>query len=378
MAEVTLNDQPVIQLNLHMPLNGAWSAEIQVATDAEPSVGDEATLGLPGLDLIGRVARAGRNGERLALRVTGGTTDWQAAQDVKHYRETTAAQVLTDLGIETDSAVTDALPFWTRSPGTTGSGIQALARFLGLNWRVNPDGTVRLRAEAPAAVDASGLVEISRDPARGLVECAAEAAVVLPGALVADDSVGDVLYTQDTSDALRVRYYTEGRDRLRGALERVIRWVTRDTLFLGQYTAEVVRQAADGTLDLLPDDSRLRSQGLQSVPIRHGLPGVTVQVPAGERVLLAFDGGDPTQPFAALWHAGQAVKIVFDGGMTIEAAGTQALALATETKARLDLIQSKFDAHTHLTAGTGAPVPPAAPMLIGPLGPIATSKLKGA
>jgi hypothetical protein len=154
----------------------------------------------------------------------------------------------------------------------------------------------------------------------------------------------------------------------------------RDTLFLGLYTAQVVRQAADGTLDLMPADDRLRSQGLQAIPIRHGLPGVTVEVDAGENVLLGFDAGDPSKPYAALWHAGQAKKIVF-GDMTIEAAGNKALALAQETKAALDAIQQAYDAHIHITTATVGLGPPGtiAPTTstVGPIGAIATTKLLG-
>ncbi len=219
-------------------------------------------------------------------------------------------------------------------------------------------------------------MEVQRDDARGLVTLALDTPNVLPGvALPSGDHTGDVLYDFGPS-GLRCRYYTEARARLRGSLERLIRWVTRDSLYLGQYTCQVMAQAGDGSLDLLPDDARLRAEGLQSVPIRHGLPGVTVEVPAGERVLLSFDGGDPSKPYAALWHAGQATRIVFSYG-TVEAAGTQALALAQQTQAALDNLRTQHNAHVHATAALGAPSIPTVPMT--PLGgDLATSKLKGA
>lgn len=364
MADLTLNGQPVLELDLHLPLNGAWSAEVQVAADAELAPGDLVTLGLPELELAGRVVRAGIFAERLRVRLTGGDVDWSAAQPAKHYKNTTTGQVIADVGVTTDQPLTDALAFWTRSPGTVGSTVAAVAEHMGVAWRVNPDGTIRIRAEAPESVDVTGLVETARDPARGLVEAAPESAVVVPGCLAGDDSVGDVLYSQGPDGLFRVRYYTEARARLRHALERVIRWVMRDTLYHGQYTADVVRQAADGTLDLLPHDDRLRGQGLQSVPIRHGLPGVTVEVPAGELVLLGFDSGDPSKPHAALWHPGQVTRVNI-GGET-------AVALSDLVSARLDAIQAAFDAHIHPT-GMGPSGPPPSP--IGPLEPVASEVL---
>lgn len=366
MADVTLNSAPVLELDLHLPVNGAWSAELQVGSDEELAAGDVVTLALPDLELTGRVVRAGAFAERLRVRLTGGEPDWGAAVEVKHYRNTTADQVLADVGVTPDQPTGAQLAYWTRAPGTVGSTVAAIAAHLGHSWRVNPDGTVRIRAESPAAVDLTSAVELARDAARGLVELAPDSAVVVPGVLAGEDEVGDVLYAMGaaTGGAFRARYYTAARATLRGSLERLIRWVMRDVLYLGLYTAAVVRQAADGTLDLLPDDDRLRSQGLQAVPIRHGLPGVTVEVPAGERVLLGFDSGDPAQPYAALWHEGQVTRV--------NIGGTVAVALSTLVSERLDAIQGAFDAHIHPT-GMGPSGPPASP--IGPLEPVASEVL---
>jgi hypothetical protein len=366
----SLNGEPVLEASVHFPMSGAWSAEIQVAAEDAPDPGQVVTFSLAGTDFVARVTRAGIEASRSLVRLTGGAVDWSEARAVKHYRNTDVGQVLSDLGVSTSTALDTDLPFWTRNPGTTGSAVQAIAKQLGVNWRVLPNGTVRLIEEAPAAVDVEDAVETARDPGRGVVTVAVEDSLIQPGVLFGDDSVGDVTY--ELRDVLRCRYYTQGRARIRDGLERIIRWVMRDTLFLGQYTAQVASQNADGSLDLLPDDLRLRSEGLQSVPIRHGLPGVTVEVPTGERVLLGFDGGDPTQPYAALWHEGQVTK-VFIGG-------TEAVSLASLCKQRHDTIQAAFDAHIHITTATpgasatpGVIAPTATP--IGPLGPVASDKL---
>ena len=98
------------------------------------------------------------------------------------------------------------------------------------------------------------------------------------------------------------------------ALERIITSFFPELLYLRSYECEVLRQADDFTLDLMPDDERMRGNGLQGVPIYHGLPGVTVRVVPGARVLLQFVGGDPSKPFASLWRSGDIEEISFNGG----------------------------------------------------------------
>lgn len=101
---------------------------------------------------------------------------------------------------------------------------------------------------------------------------------------------------------------------LRETIERIVAAVLPERLYLRSYECTVEAQSADGSLDLLPDDERIRGTGLQGVPIYHGLPGVTVRVVTGARVLLQFVGGDPTKPYASLWRSGDIEEISFDGG----------------------------------------------------------------
>lgn len=98
------------------------------------------------------------------------------------------------------------------------------------------------------------------------------------------------------------------------ALARFIRWVMRDTRYHALYPCTVEAQAADGSLDLTPDDESIRGTGLGAVQIRHGLPGVRVKVKQGARLLVGFEAGDPNRPFASLWEPGAIEEISVDGG----------------------------------------------------------------
>jgi hypothetical protein len=100
----------------------------------------------------------------------------------------------------------------------------------------------------------------------------------------------------------------------REAIRRIIDYVVRERIYLRSYECTVEAQNDDGTVDLLPDDDAVRGTGLQSVPIYHGLPGVTVRVVPGARVLLQFVNADPSRPYASLWRSGDIEEISFNGG----------------------------------------------------------------
>lgn len=347
---------PVLRCVLTLPMNGAWSAEVEVAADDPFSGAVELTLP-GGPDWRGLVVRGEHSAERSRARIIGGLVSWTSPTTLQHFRNTTTGAVLSSLGVSPDAPSTEALSFWTRKASTIGEGVQAIATHLGVNWRVNPDGTIRIRGESPEAVDPDA-IEVLRDATRGIVELAPEAATLLPGSLRGADSVGDVIYDVSDDSPLRCRYYTAARAVLRGSLERLIRGTMRDVLYLGQYTAVVQRQAADGTLDLLPDDARLRGNGLSGVPIRHGLPGVEVEVPAGVRVLLGFDNGNPQSPFASLWWPGSVTKV--------RIGGSEMVALAALVEDRLAKMQLALDTHIHTSAAPGSPTTPPAPPIVWP------------
>jgi len=91
-----------------------------------------------------------------------------------------------------------------------------------------------------------------------------------------------------------------------------------------------------------------------------------------------FDTGSVEQPEVLRRHGMHAVCIplVARAGQAVEF-----VALANLVDARLSAIQAAFDGHTHLTAGTGAPVGPTklappGPGTIGSLASVAASKVK--
>jgi hypothetical protein len=101
----------------------------------------------------------------------------------------------------------------------------------------------------------------------------------------------------------------------RESLAKFIRWVMRDTKYAGTYACTVQGQTGQ-LLDLLPDDPTIAGKGLSGISIRHGLPGCSVTVRTGARVLLAFENRDPTKPYAALWSEGDITSVSVGYGGT--------------------------------------------------------------
>lgn len=107
-------------------------------------------------------------------------------------------------------------------------------------------------------------------------------------------------------------------DRLKSAIEGIVKRLVASYAYHAPYTAKIISQGADGTLEVQPDDSRLPS--LTGIPLRTFVPNVEIKVKAGGNVLIQFENGDPSRPFASLFDAGSleelklsaSTKIVID------------------------------------------------------------------
>lgn len=114
-----------------------------------------------------------------------------------------------------------------------------------------------------------------------------------------------------------------------GALERFIRWVTRDAIYSRVYSATVVAQVGQ-TVDLLPDSQELQGGGLQGVPLMYGAPGVEAQFLPGTKVLLLFQDGRPDRPLAICFD-GAAILLKLGGGSSPVARVGDTVTLTTAT-----------------------------------------------
>lgn len=109
-------------------------------------------------------------------------------------------------------------------------------------------------------------------------------------------------------------------DRLKGALEAFVRRLVAAHVYHPPYTARIVSQAGDGSLEVQPDDARLPS--LTGVPLRTFVPGVELKVKPGGHVLVQFENGDPSRPVATLFDGGavESLKITASTKIVVDAA----------------------------------------------------------
>jgi hypothetical protein len=162
-------------------------------------------------------------------------------------------------------------------------------------------------------------------------------------------------------------------DRLKRAVEAVVKGVLRPLDYFALYPGKVVQQAADGlSLDVQPEDSRI--PGLSGIPLRLGLPGAVVKVAPGARVLVGFENGEAARPFACLWDTASVTELVVTAAKIYlgEASGTEPAAKGQTLQTYLDGLKTAFDTHTHLVAAApsgGPTIPTVTPLPLSPAVP---------
>ena len=344
----TANGQPLLSALLTMPRVGAWHTEVE--TETTETLNGSVELELDGVLFRATVVRSGVHAGRGRAKLVGGAGGLSKDLLAKDYVSPKVRHILDDLMTATGetlaaveaSVLDQVLPHWHRSEGRASWALQALVDKLGVVWRVLADGTVWLGEETWPA-DTEERIVLDEDWGAGIITLAPEAPDLRPGITFDGHKIEQVVHTL-TPKALRTELWTTT---LGTALDRFLGRIRREIDTSRLYPAGVAGQNAAGTLEVIPDDDRMKGAGLGRVPIRLGVPG-TVKVPVGARVRLGFECGDPARPFA----------IGFDGAELTElslGSGADFVALADKVLTELNAIVSAFNDHTHTVAGTADP-----------------------
>lgn len=322
MSDATLNSLGLLRADIVLPRVGAWTADVVLDDDRAPS--SAITIVAAGLTLRGTVVRGGVEAGLWRGRVVGGAGGLRREVPAVAQRGGTLATALRDVlsaageALASAPEITDSSPLWHRLAGTAGAAVADVARAAGCAWRVLADGSVWVGRETWPE-HAPDVDVIDWRPELGRLELAGDTLGILPGqTLRARDLVVRVGCVEHRihGDASRTVVLVEPGERERGrlldALDRLLAPLRRRVDYQALYAARVVAQDGDGRLDLVPDDARVPP--CRGVPIRYGLPGVRATVPAGARVLLTYEAGDPSRPIATLWELGGVTRLVIDGG----------------------------------------------------------------
>jgi len=365
----TANGKTVLTAEITEPRTGAWHADITLdATELTSPV----ALSIEGVAFAGTVLRSGVHGGRFGARVVGGKGGLSVELVAKNYSTVSGTKlsvVLADilrecgetLSASAESAVTGrTLTKWHRSAGPASHALVRLLDAAGAVFRVLRDGTIWVGAQTyPEAKPTHTLID--EDWVAGISTIATDTPILEPGVTFRGQKIESVVHRLEPN-ALRTEAHANST---KSVFAGMLAGIRQDVDYSRMYPARVSKQNSDGTLQLVPDDDVMKGAGWDRVPIRHGLPGITLEgVPSGARVRVGFEEGDPANPFAALWDTDTGTT-----GLTIVVhAAHIKLGGGDATKAALlgpDVLQW-LDTHTHPTGvgPSGPPIVPTTPLLL--------------
>jgi hypothetical protein len=326
--QVAVNDIVCLVGEITEQQSGAWIARIELDLDEDKALSGTVTIKVGSESFKGTVVR-GETPEgqgRWIGHIVGGAGGLEKELAAKNYHRTTLQSVAQDaLGeskesldtVGSDAAALGALQgHWTRTRGKCRVALSAVAQRMNGFWRVTRAGKVVFRKEETWQTVDFDYAYIDADPSDGKLEIAPEEApTARPGITFGGHKVSSVRTVWDGAGVRQQIGIAVGdgdAPRSRGEmLAQGIRKATENAINYSQwYRAKIVSQAADGTVDLLPDDPRVRGAGISRVPILHGIPGLTVKVVPGTYVELFYQNGDPGSPACALAPDGSNVQSV--------------------------------------------------------------------
>lgn len=348
----SLGNAAVIEGLITVPIQGAWYAEVQVDEDEAPVAGAYVTLDASGTDYIGTVRDVSVYGGRASAKIVGGAGALKSELLPRAYQNVTFGIPLTDIsalsGEGIDEATTAALsaisaPYWIIQKQEAQRAIQAIADFLSLRWRVLRSGKIQIALALDT--EYTGAYEVlESDDTRGYRLLAVETCDAEPGQTIDGITAEQLVYRiGDGGQRLTVTSSSTG-----GALAAAAGPIRDMARMATTWRARVAKTNADGTVDVIADDKRIRGNGYKRIPLYTGFPG-SVTVPDGSEVLLLFGDGTGAYPIGALF-AGSGASSISLG------AGTDFAALAGLVLAELQSIKTAFDSHTHTGVSTGGGV----------------------
>lgn len=333
MADSTINNVPLTTADLVLPHLGAFRADVVALADA-PLTGAQTLVVLGQIYQCTVYIDRERDQPASALyagvasaRVVGGAGGLNKTMVAIAYDNgATVAQVLGGTGATTGNLLDVAgellsekidadllaqfLPQWAWVPGQIDALLGQLATYLGVLWRVLPEGKIWLGQDSGETAPQLDMILVDVQAQAGLMTLTAEACTWQPGMTFETLPIRQIQHIIGGSAARSIITYGPGASA--ALLGLFFRWLRRAGWDYARPQPGVVgKQNPDGTLQVQLDDSRYAP--LRSVAIDTGLPQTSVKVAAGSRVLVEWRTGNPTQPVVTAWGASTALEIDIAG-----------------------------------------------------------------
>lgn len=377
MSFAELNGIPITKGEIRSGLVGAWEARsLTVSTDNALLVTGPVSLVIGSTTLIGTasVADADRGG-LVTVRVVGGKDGLRTVCPPHPYMATTRGVLLTDalaVGKEALSPLSDVsvtlapIQRWTRVQDAVGGHIKRILDGTGASWRVLPDGSFWVGAEKWLPVDPSNTTVTKEEPTQMRITLALESLGVMPGDVFEGHQISSVVYELNGSRlSASLSYAPGGRSGIAAELSTFVKGETQSSDLSRVYSAQVIGQNGDGSLELKLIDPTLPH--LSKVPIRFGIPGITAtKIANGTQVLLAHENADEQKPIVTGFAQAQVLSIALESpDVKIGFPSSAALAAAVAPLVKAELVKIATTIASGVCASPGSPVVYANPYIPG-------------
>lgn len=316
MASITANGVGLIDGTIDMPNNAVWTADLTLNTASGFVSGDKVTIATAdGWSIQGTVAteRSGSLVDTIYCRILGGSggmgkqvspaqRQQGSVRDVLELLITAAGETLSDT---IDPAfLSTQLPQWTIKQDSVTSNLNQLIQTVSpsMHWRFLADGTLWIGNETWDKVSGDYQV-LNGTPANIDFLFGVELPFILPGQQIDGYKIARVVH-HITSGTVTSHVYLPIEDQQqRGiaiGLQKIIQSVTSGIDYYTTYSAKVISQNGNN-VDVQPQDTRIA--GLQNIPIKIGVAGMSVSLVPGAIVQLGWDGGNKDKPYVTSFQS---------------------------------------------------------------------------
>jgi hypothetical protein len=393
-AIARIGDKLVTHAVIRVPAFGPWYADVDVDN---ADLSGRQTLTIGNTNFVGTVDPRfnGTFATHRGLRLVAGANGWGTILPPKSYHNDGGVRA-NNVAIDAAREAGETLSTFSPSQDTVGNDFVrragaasiALEQAAGTSaWWVDYDGNTHVEAH-PATTPAASAYEVDTvDPRANVVEFACDdAGAVRVGATLTERLDAPVVVREleiTVGETVRVKAWCSNVDSARGrminALKAIVDRQTAGHLWgvsryrVGQmngdrYELQSVRRGV-GLPDVIPCSAWPGVSGSHSIPQN------------GAECLVQFIDGDPGQPIVTHWAGKDGVgwiptEAILAASSLVRlgsATANRALALATETKDRLDRLQIAHDNHIHAFTGTGTVG--AVNLAVGTLGPIDSARV---